>query len=83
MNINFIVTQIIHMMKRADKCHFTPPNSFLLALLLIIISQISGTHMVRHESLLANQYKFSLFYFLYENALDSSRFVTGNIYRFL
>jgi hypothetical protein len=86
MNINFIVTQIIHMMKRADKCHYTPPKNFSLALLLIILSQIPETHMVRHESLLANQFKLSLFYFLYrnyENVLDSSRFMTGNISRVL
>ena len=86
MHINFIVTQIIHMMKRADKCHCIPPNNFFLALLLIIISQIADTHTVRHKSLLASQHEFSLLSFLYkdyENVPDLSRLVTGNTARFL
>lgn len=85
-HINFIVTQIIHMMKRADKCHCIPPNNFFLALLLIIISQIADTHTVRHKSLLASQHEFSLLSFLYkdyENVPDLSRLVTGNTARFL
>lgn len=84
-HINFIVTQIIHMMKRADKCHCIPPNNFFLAWLLIIISQIADTHTVRHKSLLASQHEFSLLSFLYkdyENVPDSSGLVTGNIARF-
>lgn len=85
MHINFIVTQIIHTMKRADKCHCIPPNNFFLAWLLIIISQIADTHTVKHKSLLASQHEFSLLSFLYkdyENVPDSSRLVTGNIARF-
>ena len=84
-HINFIVTQIIHTMKRADKCHCIPPNNFFLAWLLIIISQIADTHTVKHKSLLASQHEFSLLSFLYkdyENVPDSSRLVTENIAMF-